>query len=251
MLAVMSQQIITCLTVLLLAVILPKTVHSFASFDPLVSCIDITTEGSESFRVCSPNEIYGPSPISFENATGEFTEYAGGWTHPFIIYNASAEGFDENTPNMQGDPFPAEASANMRVTVRREDNNTCSVTVLNTANGMDYACNSCTYCGDFNEPPENQMGCVTCGTYSADCTNLENGRMVECESIATVFFPFTEDALPPRDDDGPEALPTPPRPSPGGGGGMQMQMRMGMKMNMRMMGMVRGMNMMGGGMMSR
>jgi hypothetical protein len=37
---------------------------------------------------------------------------------------------------------------------------------------------------------------MTCGTYSADCTNVEHGRIVQCESVDTVFFPFTQEALP-------------------------------------------------------
>jgi hypothetical protein len=43
------------------------------------------------------------------------------------------------------------------------------------------ACSSCSYCG--NEK------------FSADCTNLPNGRIVQCESINPVFFPFTSGAL--------------------------------------------------------
>ena len=218
MLTNMSHQIFTYLTVLLLAVVLPQSAHSFAEFNPLISCTDIeimdmengSAGEAETVRVCSPYEIYGPSPIFIENATGEFNEYSGGWDHYFTIYNASAEGLEEGF----SENFPVEASANLKVHVRRDDDNTCQVNVTNTVDGTVQACNSCLYCGDHSQPVSEQMSCMLCGTYSADCTNLENGRMVNCESIETVFFPFTGDVLPPLDeeDDDPIVDPPPPRP---------------------------------------
>lgn len=43
-------------------------------------------------------------------------------------------------------------------------------------------CASCTYCG--NE------------TYTVDCTNINHGRYLECESVFPVLFPLTIDAVP-------------------------------------------------------
>jgi hypothetical protein len=173
-----------------LAVLRPRTVNAYAESNPLVSCTGITmAEDGESFNVCSPLYFTTPVPMYIENATGEFSEYGGGWDHYFTIYNSSAEGNEEG---FEG--FPVEASANMTVHVRREDNNACSVNVKE-ADGTKSICASCSYCGDPNQPTADQMSCMTCGTYSADCTNLEHGRMVECESIATAFFPFTKDAM--------------------------------------------------------
>ena len=50
-------------------------------------------------------------------------------------------------------------------------------------------CKSCSLC---SEPDGN----ATSGIVSADCTNVDKGRVVECEPVAPVFFPFVPEVVP-------------------------------------------------------
>jgi hypothetical protein len=142
----------------------------------LVSCETITPteEGSEPFEVCASYGFTTPSPAS-ENGT---TTYIGGWSYEYSIYHPVAKGAVEGKEG-----FPAEAFI-MEVMVTRSDAGDCNVTAFTNETMM---CSSCTHCG--NETGDDTL-------YSADCTNLENGRNVECESTDVVYFPFTADAIP-------------------------------------------------------
>jgi hypothetical protein len=184
-------------TIIALVVVLPTEVHSAAIFSNLVQCEDITAaEGEEPpFRVCATYGATTPSPFDDGNTSG----YAGNWDYFFGIYHPVAEGFSE------GDfDFPNEAFMNMTVHVARSSaDDSCNVTV--TTGGVDSACSSCTWCGANNE-----TGDADETEYSADCTNVENGRSVTCESTDILYFPLTADALPNV---------TIPPPGTGGGGG--------------------------------
>jgi hypothetical protein len=146
-------------------------------YNPFVACETISTEDDESFKVCASYSATSPSPAAFPNGT---TVYLGGYNNYFNIYNSSAEGM------MEGDAgFPVEANTNIKVLVARSDDDSCTVTVTTpaAAGPTDTVCNSCTYCGNDEH------------LYSADCTNVENGRTVECESAGIVFFPLKQAAL--------------------------------------------------------
>jgi hypothetical protein len=147
-----------------------------------------------SFEVCATSDQYTPSPILVYNeTTGEsYPTFGGSWGYDYTIYKNSAKGLDifndANTIPLLN------ATTNITVYVNRNDNNTCTVHVKTaqmpeTTPGGDavdngVVCNSCTWCGNDHW-----------SQYSADCTNIEHGRMVECESADVVFFPLTEAAL--------------------------------------------------------
>lgn len=179
----MLSQIISCLAVL---AVLPRTVDSAAAFNPLVSCKTITPTDGESFEVCASFGSTTPSPAQFENGT---TLELGGWSYNYNIYHPVADGAVEGDED-----FPSEAYV-MNVLVTRSDAGDCNVTATPPGENMTM-CSSCTYCG--NETGDDTL-------YSADCTNLENGREVECETTDVVFFPFTAAAIPnvTIPDDGP------------------------------------------------
>jgi hypothetical protein len=170
----LHQSLISSLALLL--ALFPTTVNAAALYNPFVACKNITAEG-ESFKVCATFSAFTPSPAQFENGT---VVYLGGWSDHFTIYTSAAEGFTEGEEG-----FPTQAATNITVLVDRDDNNVCNITVT-TANGTSSLCKSCSFCGDETLMP----------SYSADCTNIWNGRMVECETTETVFFPLTKAAMP-------------------------------------------------------
>jgi hypothetical protein len=198
MMTMTSRQMFTSSTLVISLAVLPiKTVFSLAEWNPMISCKDITADG-ETFKACASYELYGPSPWEKEDPDGNIESgYSGGWSHFFTIYNSAAENLQEGL-----DEIPMDAATDIKVRVERDDFNVCKVTVTTTIGEdgptVDKLCNSCSYCGDPDQPVQEQMGCIYCGTYSADCTNVEHGRKVQCESVETVFFPFTQEALPPE-----------------------------------------------------
>jgi hypothetical protein len=178
----MYRQIVVLLPCLaVLVALLPAAVYSAALYNPLVTCKTITTTTEDdvgvkttSFDVCASYSATSPSPAMFENGT---VVYMGGYTHYFYIYQSTAEGFQEGDAG-----FPVEADTNIEVLIARDDDDSCTVTVI-MADGTDTTCSSCSYCGNDE------------AKYSTDCTNIENGRMVECESADVVFFPLSAAAL--------------------------------------------------------
>lgn len=146
---------------------LPAVVHSATWLSPFVTCRNITADDATSFQVCATSEGTSPSPFGFENGT---TVYLGGWTSSFSIVQGVPDGFD-----ITEESLPEGAETNITVLVSRDDNDACTVTVTG-----ELDCVSCTYCGG--------------NAYSADCTNLNHGRMVECEPTSGVYYPLTADA---------------------------------------------------------
>ena len=125
-------------------------------------CVNFTFPdegGSEVVReLCFSGEATGPSPVVtlFENGT-KVTAYFGGYTENYIFENelqglvAGVFWKDDDNAATESGTFPCLASAN----------------------GQD--CAKCTICSD--------------GSWSADCTNLIQGRNVVCE-MPDPFFPF-------------------------------------------------------------
>jgi hypothetical protein len=193
MLTMLRHPIIISSLALVLALV-PTTVQSAATFTTLISCEDITTD-EETFRVCSTYGVTSPNPATDANGT---TTDIGGWDYYFNIYTAAAEDMSEGK-----DDIPPQAYANITVHVSRSgDDDVCNVTVK--TDGVETVCSSCTYCGNETD------------NYSADCTNMEHGRVVDCESTDILYFPLTSAALPnvTITDDAP-----PPFPSNTSGGG--------------------------------
>jgi hypothetical protein len=152
-------------------------VVAYAVINPLVTCENITLDDSSTFQACAIGDFTGPSPAQFENGT---TIYMGGYSNNYEFVQGLEQGFDTTTLT---EVELSNAKTGIVVNVGRDDYDGCTVSVTTTQNGTKDDCASCTYCG--NE------------TYTADCTNIENGRMVYCETAAveTVYFPLTEAAL--------------------------------------------------------
>jgi hypothetical protein len=146
----------------------------------VVFCSDIVpSDESNSFEVCATAYYFTPSPFALENGT---TGYAGGYTNGYTIVQGIEDG-EEETGN-------TEENTGIQITVSRDDLNVCTVSVIVKEGGADTKCTSCSYCGN--------------DAYKANCTNIQNGRMLDiCESAGedVVFFPLTIDALGKEDSD--------------------------------------------------
>jgi hypothetical protein len=160
-----------CRTFLLLA-FLPSA-YSYASQTAIVECVDIAEDTGTTFEVCGIYSAFGPSPAQLENGT---TIYIGGYSNDYTIVQGLEAGTDTSSGNISASVYPG-----IEISVFRDDADICGVTVTAPGSTDKEACSTCTYCG--NE------------TYSADCTNLENGRDVNCESTVSIFFPLTAEAL--------------------------------------------------------
>jgi hypothetical protein len=165
------------LPVCLFFTFLSMPVHAYVGINPIVNCMNITLNGSSTFQACAIGLVTGPSPAQFENGT---TIYVGGYSNMYQIVQGLEQGFD--IVNLTQAEL-SNAKTGIEVNVARDDYDVCTVSITTEKNGTNDKCVSCTYCG--NE------------TYTADCTNIENGRIVDCESTSNgmVYFPLTEAAL--------------------------------------------------------
>jgi hypothetical protein len=114
--------------------------------------------------LCGTAEFYSPSPAALENGT---TFYIGGYSYIYHFYPAGLEGADlTGTANYT------------EVAIGRDDSNVCTGISVDGTN-----CTRCVFCG--NE------------TFTADCTNIPNGRLAVCESVAypSLYFPLTDAAI--------------------------------------------------------
>lgn len=168
--AIFAQSLVV-LTIFSLQCMPIRNVNAAAAIDNVVFCSDIVPADSPSFEVCATASYATPSPAVMQNGT---VIYIGGYYYTYSITQGLEEG-DETTGS------PSDYSG-IEVNVFRDDDDTCEVSV--TVDGETTQCSSCKYCGS--------------DSFSANCTNLENGRAVEvCESTVPdfVFFPLTADAL--------------------------------------------------------
>lgn len=171
---------------------LSTTVHSLACSSGLVECSGVA---NNSFQVCAVNILTTtPSPTRFEDGMAVYT---GGYRQTYEIVQGLSQGLAiyEAYDYYESQEILNKALAGITVDVHREDN-VCTITV--SMNGESTECKSCSYCGN--------------NAFSADCTNLPNGRVTECERSTVVsyecapdvtethvFFPLTENALPVSD----------------------------------------------------
>ena len=128
-----------------------------------VFCTDIQALGK---TVCGIGYFTSPSPAALE---GGETIYIGGWSDFYQITNAANE------------------TTGIEITTILSDEKVCQVLVKYPEKMEPESCGSCKLCG--NETT----------LYSADCTNLLYGRMVDCESSSgatgEIYFPLTVEAL--------------------------------------------------------
>ena len=122
------------------------------------ACTNFTfaEEGDVVRELCFSLEGYGPSPASMvlENGT-EVTEYIGGYSEHYMF-----------TDDLEG----------LTTGVEWEDEIMAGETQPCVAHANGENCTSCMICEDGL-------------SWSADCTNLDQGRNVDCETFPP-FFPF-------------------------------------------------------------
>lgn len=120
-------------------------------------CTDFAFPDDDVVReLCFSVEVIGPSPAQTTLPNGtEYTEYVGGSSESYVFEN-ELEGLT-TAVTWEGDTKDCVA----------------------TANGED--CLSCTICAN--------------GSLSADCTNLEQGRNVECSENSLLYFDY-DNAVP-------------------------------------------------------
>jgi hypothetical protein len=122
------------------------------------SCKNFTVPASSDGRVlCFSGSGTGPSPAAYENGT---TVYLGGFSWNYV--------FEKDLTGLS-------------VAVVLNDNETCTVSV----NGED--CESCIKCASTVEVTGDVFSPET---FTAHCTNLDQGRHVQCEPVSPVFFPL-------------------------------------------------------------
>jgi len=160
-------------TALFSLVLLPAQVHSFVFSTNVLECGIVTVEEG-TFPVCAIGSGEGPAPADLGNGT---TVYLGGYSDTFNIAPAGA--YEEGTE------LPSDFSPVITVTASRDDADVCQISVsFNGTEAVD--CTSCTYCEGLS-------------FYSADCTNIQDGRQVTCEgsdlAAGLIFFPLTAESL--------------------------------------------------------
>jgi hypothetical protein len=161
-----------------LVLFLSPTVQVAATIDPILRCTPVMHNSTTVFEACASAQYNTTSPAVYPNGT---TVYMGGYDSIYTFYTGLNSGF--NTSTLSPAKLQA-ASAHVVVFVRLEDNNTCTINV--TLSGVEKSCGFCSYCGKDD--------------YTADCTNIANGRRVNCESAAigtAVYFPLNATALGP------------------------------------------------------
>jgi hypothetical protein len=152
----------------------PSAVDAAVSRSSIVECSSIS-EGTASFDACATWYEETPAPTTISGNT----VWVGDFKNEYTIVQGMKEGADTNslTDSAKKDVF----SSGIMVSVKRDAFFECWVTV--EVKGKSTMCSSCYYCGEE--------------TYSADCTNVKDGRSTTCESTDTgaVFFPLTSAAL--------------------------------------------------------
>jgi hypothetical protein len=169
--------------------ILPSSfVDAYWEMTPVVFCNDN--------NICvGEYTTYTPSPVMRETEEDTLI-YAGGWGWQYKFVDGVEGGTDTSYYNSnEMDQY----FTGLQVDVEMEDDRkTCQVKV-----GGDV-CNRCSNCND----PSSTDGVFDVFVLSADCTNVENGRIVECEPLSAaanfdqpyIFYPLQQDQLQQHDN---------------------------------------------------
>jgi hypothetical protein len=159
---------ILSLSLVVLAAVSLIVVDAAKISNPIVKCS--TIKGTATFQACATSRFYTPSGVVDQGKP----MYLGGFRSDYNITLGLKEGTD-TTKLSQAETDKAYSNG-ITVSVERDDNDKCKVTV--GIKGKSTACKSCTYCGNDK--------------YTADCTNLKNGRAPKCESApAQVYYPLS------------------------------------------------------------
>jgi hypothetical protein len=150
---------------------LPSATHGFAEWNPVVQCSTVMTNAP--FEVCATSYLETPSPGLMVDDKVVFDEK---YRDEYSIVTGLEEGTDVSCL-----PDAEKFNSGIKVTLQRDLEDNCKVTI--SSNGHDSVCSSCSYCGDQR--------------YTVDCSAVDNGRSVTCESTGPgiVFFPLEASAL--------------------------------------------------------
>lgn len=170
--SIIHTTIIMIIKVFLLAVassLALPTVHAAASMSPLVFCTPITDDVGV-FDVCAIGQFFSPSPFMDENNS---SGTVGDYSYMYTITDGVAAGED-------GSDVKDQTGIVIEVTMDNLTEN-CNVTI--TRDGADEDCSFCAHCGEES--------------FTADCSNIADGRQVDCEkaTFETVFFPMSAEAI--------------------------------------------------------
>jgi hypothetical protein len=190
------------LALVLLSTILPESADAAAGINPIVACETFTLLCGPSQDVCFTTEFETPSP-GFNDETN-VEEYVGYFINTYQI----VQNVDEGTDTFEA-PLTNDQKAG-RIVITRDVDNVCTWVQIN-----DEFCASCSTC----EETDADGGPL----FSANCTNVTNGKEVFCEGLEPLFYPLQlvgtngtdmgNIAEPPE----PGNMTEPPEPPPGNG----------------------------------
>jgi hypothetical protein len=159
------------LVVLLLTIVL-ESADAAAGISPIVACETFTLLCGPSQDVCFTIEYYTPSPAATIDANGtNATFYEGDYVNIYEIVQNVDEGTDTQATPLTDDQKVA------RIVITRDVDNVCTSVQIN-----DEFCASCSTC----EETDADGGPL----FSADCTNVTNGKEVFCEGLEPLFYPL-------------------------------------------------------------
>ena len=155
--------------------------------NPIVQCRTFTHNGL-SQEICAHTAGSTPSLATIPDANGTLiTVLAGGYTTELFYLEGVPNGTDVSVATIPDTAYTHE------IFVRREDDDiTCSIKVNNVT------CTTCGYC-------QNDL-------YTADCTNIDGGRVVEDCETDLLFYPLLaveETTTTTPADNTPDATPSP------------------------------------------
>ena len=171
-------------------------VLAFATHNPYVHCYP-HPDGDGRTICLGERTTYSPSPVlplpTPEDPDPDFI-MVGGWTYIYKFVQGLPEGAMMDSALQVGET----------VQTRLEDDRvTCQITVGGNA------CQSCTFCGFGGRDANNEVQSLR---FSADCSNLENGRdMTECTDNLPFYLPVDYESVPLATDvpSMPTTVPTP------------------------------------------
>jgi hypothetical protein len=156
----------------------PSTVDAAAWASNVVECSKITTGANVTFQACATTEFHTPIPSVMDGVT----TLSGGYLSSYRITQGLKKGVGVDETNEE-----RAYRSGISIDVNRADDDSCTVTV--DIKGKSTQCKSCKHCGNHK--------------FTADCTNVANGRKTKCESAlgsqdagkSKIFFPLKKAAL--------------------------------------------------------
>lgn len=154
---------------------LSRPVSAAVTLSSIVECSELLDDTGTTFQACATTYTEIPSPAF----AGNETITVGQTVYEYNIVEGLSPGVDVNS--ISEEELTSAKSKKIVISVLVEQDNTCTVTV--SVLGTPELCLACSPCGDE--------------TFTVECSNVVNGRDVDCESTAlgNVYFPLSADAL--------------------------------------------------------